>query len=118
MVFYLIQDVCDHGIDLGLADAEGSVTSLPLEIRVGGEVIADPGVGGSFEFLHPVSQRGRAAQTSQHMNVIFDAPHTNDGAVEAIGDLPKIGVELIPAIEVLKDRKAMFCGEDEVDTNR
>ena len=114
----MIQDVCDHGVDLGLADAEGSVTGLPLEMRVGGEVIADPGVGSSFLFLHPVSQRDRVAQTSQNMNVIFDAPDTNDRAVEAIGDLPKIGVELIPVIEVLKDRKAMFCGEDEVDTNR
>ena len=114
----MIQDVCDHGVDLRLADAEGSVTGLPFEIGVGGEVVTDPGVGSSFEFLHPVRQRDRAAQTSQHMDVIFDAPDTNDGAVEAIGDLPKIGVELIPAIEVLKDRKAMFCREDEVDTNR
>lgn len=59
MVFYLIQNVCDHGVDLGLADAEGSVTSLPFEIGIVREVETDPGVGGSFEFLHPVGQRDR-----------------------------------------------------------
>ena len=113
----LIGNVLDNDVDLGLAHGESCVASLPLELRMGMERASNPGVGGSLEFLDSVRQRSRAPQTGQQMNMVLDAAHTDDGTVEAIGDLAEISVELLSQSHVLKDREAMFCREDEVDAD-
>lgn len=49
MVFALAEDVVAHVFDCGLADGEGTVTVLPVEVEQGGALLLQPEVGAGFE---------------------------------------------------------------------
>lgn len=51
------------------------------------------------------------------MDVVFDASHANDRTFETIADLAEMGMESAANVDILKHGKAMFGGEDEVDTD-
>lgn len=114
MVLRLVSDVFDEGLDLGLAHPKRSVPGLPLELGVSGEVAADPGVGDSLELFDPVGQRGRAPQTGEQMDMVLNSAHSDDGTVEAIGDLAELGMESASQVEVLEYREAVFCRENQM----
>lgn len=118
MVFNLVFDVLNHNADLGLAHAKRPVSGLPFKLSMIGDILANPRIGHSFEFLDPFRERDRSPQACQDMHMIFDSPNTNYRTVEAIGNLAELGVELVPQGDILEYGKAVLRREDQVDANR
>ncbi len=63
----LAADVITHVLDGGLADREGSVAVLPVEVEQLRPLLMQPEVGAGFELAHDIAQRLGAGGEEQEM---------------------------------------------------
>ncbi len=67
-MFALAADVIAHILDRGLADGEGSIAALPMEMLPLGPLLLQPEIGTGFELAHDVAQRLGAGGEEQEMH--------------------------------------------------
>ncbi len=63
VMFLLVVDVSDHGIEIPRANGEGSVAALPGELGKGGGAILEPLRGGGFQFADEIGDGNGGGKT-------------------------------------------------------
>ena len=70
MMFLLLRDVCLDSVQLGLADAESGLPSLPR--KSSNSLIGPPG-GIRLELLHEVGEGEAGRKNEEQMHMVFGA---------------------------------------------
>lgn len=117
MVFYLVVDVLNHGIEIAGPDGEGAIAALPGKLGKIRGTLFQPLRGGCFQFADQIGNGDGAGKADREMDVILYAADAVAFAIPMPGDSSEIGVKIGTHIRV-KEGHSVLCAEDEVDQSK
>lgn len=109
MMFALLNYVTSYSIQIGLADAEIRVSSLPLKIKQLAALLFEPSIGNPLEFLNPLSLRDRSREAAQQVDVILSSANPDRRTLELPRDRAQVGVKTFPKRWIAQKGTALFC---------
>lgn len=117
VVLFLIGDVDADGLGMAGADGEGAVAVLPVEVGQVGNLGFDPWSGFAFQLFDQMSDRDRAAEPAEDVDVVGDAADAEDGAIELVAFAAEDLVGFFADDRIVKPGMAVLRGEDDVDVD-
>ncbi len=110
-------DVIGQRTQVSRPNREGSVTSLPRELRQVGRLGFEPFGRGRFELLHYLRDVRRARQANREMNVVRNPSYAKAFTFGVAGNGSKIRIER-GTNRIVEDGEAVFCAEDNMNENK
>ena len=117
VVLLLASDVAADAGKLRGADGKGAVAPLPCEFSDRRTLRFHPKGRASFRFLDDRSEIAGAGQVKEEMNMVVHAADGDRLAIELHEDAAEIGVKFSAEIGLIKERTAVFRGENGVNEN-
>jgi hypothetical protein len=117
VMFALAGDVGVDAVDARLADSEGGVAVLPMEISEIGSEGLKPFGGASLELLDDVREGIVLGEGEENVDVIFYGADDSRRALAIIKNSGQIRMQ-VRADVVVQHRRAMFGAEDQVNPIR
>jgi hypothetical protein len=113
----LMANVINHCICVRLAHGKRTIARLPMKHGKLRPFLADPDRGGTFHFLHPICQRGRATDPRQNVNVIRNAANGDGRTIQLSRNSPEVGVHRIHFVHVREPRVTVLGRKHEMNNH-
>ena len=73
VVLFLVHDVPDHPVQLGMAVGKGPISFLPVEIESGEPIVVYKFIARFLDLAHQVRKAAGGAHADHKMNVVWHA---------------------------------------------
>ena len=114
MMFLLIPDVTDEGIQMPRTDRKSSVSRLPSEIGQISKLAFDPFGGVTLQVEQQVGDGDLATKATEDVDMVLDAIDGERRAVGVPANTVEVSVDFLASILVSKERRPIFCRKDDV----
>lgn len=111
MVFFLVVDVLNHGIEIAGTDGEGAIVALPGKLGKIRGTLFQTHRGGYFQFADQFGNRDGAGKADRKVDVILYAADAVAFAIPMPGDSSEIGVKIGTHLRE-EEGHSVFCAED------
>ena len=117
MVFFLVVDVLNHGIEIAGTNGEGAIAALPGKLGKIRGTLFQPLRRRCFQLADQIGNGDGAGKADRKVDVILYAADAVAFAIPMPGDSSEIGVKIGTHLRV-EEGHSVFCAKDDVDQSK
>ncbi len=114
MMLFLGRDIRSNLLDIGSADGERAIATLPEEVAISRPLFLHPFRGRLLRLLNQARNGDGAGKITKNMNVILGAIDQDRIAPNLLQDARHIRVQPSAKFDVFEKRNAILCAEDDM----